>query len=38
MQGPHPYFLQSLAFFDHFEEIQAVLFEAELIISNAPLT
>ena len=33
-----PYFLQSLAFFNHFEEIQTVLFQGELIISNAPLT
>ena len=35
---PHPYFLQSLAFFNNFEEIQTVLLEAELIISDAPLT
>ena len=33
-----PHFLQSLAFFNHFEEIQTVLFEGELIISNALLT
>ena len=30
--------MQSLAFFNHFEEMQTVLFEGELIISNAPLT
>ena len=30
--------LQSLAFFNPFEEIQTVLFEAELSIDNAPLT
>ena len=35
---PHPYFLQSLAFSNNFEEIQTVLLEAELIICNAPLT
>ena len=33
-----PYFLQSLAFFSPFKEIQTVLFEAELILGNAPLT
>ena len=32
-------FLQSLGFFcNHFEELQTVLFEVELIINNAPLT
>ena len=36
---PHlSYFFQSLAFFNHFEEIQIVLFKSELIISNATLT
>ena len=35
---PRPHFLQSLAFFNHFEEIETVLFEGELIISNALLT
>ena len=29
--------MQSLVFFNHFEEIQTVLFQAELIIGNAPL-
>ena len=33
-----PYFLQSLTFFSPFKEIQTVLFEAELILGNAPLT
>ena len=34
-----PLFLQSLVFFyNHFEELQTVLFEVELIINNAPLT
>ena len=32
-----PYFLQSLAFCNHFEELQTMLFEVELIINNAPL-
>ena len=37
--GAHPpYFLQSLVFCKHFEELQTVLFEVELIINNAPLT
>ena len=31
-------FLQSLALFNPFEEMQTVLFQAELIIDNAPLT
>ena len=35
---PLSYFLQSLAFLNHFEEIQIVLFKSELIISNATLT
>lgn len=36
--GARPlYFLQSLSFFRHFEEIQTALFEDELSISNAPL-
>ena len=35
---PLPLFLQKLAFFNPFEEIQTVLFEAELIIGNVPLT
>ena len=31
----HPYFLQSFGFFcNHFEELQTVLFEVELIINN----
>ena len=34
---PPPYFLQSLVFCNHFEELQTVLFEVELIINNAPL-
>ena len=34
-----PPFLQLLDFFcNHFEELQTVLFEVELIIINAPLT
>ena len=42
-----PYFLQSFVFFvcfffvfvfNHFEELQTVLFEVELIYNNAPLT
>ena len=32
-----PYFLQSLAFCNHFEELQTMLFQVELIINNAPL-
>ena len=32
-----PYFLQSLVFCNHFELIQIVLFEVELIINNTPL-
>ena len=32
-----PYFLQSLAFCNHFEELQTMLFEVELIINDAPL-
>ena len=37
---PLPYFLQPLVvvFFNHFEELQTVLFEVELIINNASLT
>ena len=36
--GPRlPYFLQSLVFCNHFEELQTMLFEVELIINNAPL-
>ena len=34
---PPPYFLQSLSFSNHFEELQAKLFEDELIIKNARL-
>ena len=30
-------FLESLAFCNHFEELQTVLFEIELIIDNEPL-
>ena len=33
-----PYLLQLLSFFNHFEELQTMLFEVELIIINAPLT
>ena len=38
--APHlaPYFLHSLSFFNHFEEIKTVLFQAQLIISHLPLT
>ena len=36
--APPSYFLQSLAFCNHFEELQTMLFEVELIINNAPLT
>ena len=32
------YFLQSLAFCNHFKEQQTVLFEVELVINNAPVT
>ena len=32
-----PYFLQSLVFHNHFEELQTMLFEVELIINNARL-
>ena len=32
-----PYFLQSLVFCNHFEELKIMLFEVELIINNAPL-
>ena len=35
--GP-PYFLQSLVFRNHFEELETVLLVVELIINNAPLT
>ena len=35
---PPPYFLQSLVFCNHFEELQTVLFTVELIINNTPLT
>ena len=34
---PHPYFLQSLVFCNHFEEKRTMLFKVELIINNAPL-
>ena len=34
----HPYFSQSLVFCNHFEELQTMLFEVELIINNTPLT
>ena len=35
-----PFFCNHLLlfFFDHFEELQTVLFKVELIISNKPLT
>ena len=29
--------LQSLVFYNHFEELQTMLFEVELIINNTPL-
>ena len=32
------FFLQSLFFCDHFEELQTVFIEVKLIINNAPLT
>ena len=34
---PHLFFLQSLFFCNHFQELQTVLFEVELIINNKPL-
>ena len=34
---PLPLFLQSLVFRNHFEELQTMLFEAELVINNARL-
>ena len=37
-QSSLTYFLQLLVFYSHLEELQTVLFEAELIINNAPLT
>ena len=37
MGGPRPpYFLQSVAFCKHFEELRTMLFEVEVIINNAP--
>ena len=33
-----PCLLRSLALYNHFENLQTVLFEVELIIENAPLT
>ena len=38
--GAPSFFLESLVFFfcNHFEELQTVLFEVELIINNVPLT
>ena len=36
-QNQFPYFLQSLVFRNHFEELQNMLFEVELIINNARL-
>ena len=38
VNSPPSYFLQSLAFFNHFEEIKTALFEAELIIGNTLIT
>ena len=38
MWGVLPIFCNDLLFCNHFEELQTVLFEVELIISNAPLT
>ena len=36
---PSPFFFNHLLFFgNHFEELQTVLFEVELIIDNKPLT
>ena len=36
--SPHPpYFLQTLVVCNHFEQLQTMLFEVELIINNAPL-
>ena len=36
---PAPLFLAITCFFcNHFEDLQTVLFEVELIINNAPLT
>ena len=32
------YFLQSIVFCNHFEELQTELSEVKLIINNAPLT
>ena len=32
-----PYILQSLVSCSHFEELQTMLFDVELIINNAPL-
>ena len=38
-QGTHaPLFLKLLVFWNHFEEVQIVFFEVELIINNATLT
>ena len=38
MRGvPPSYILRSLVFFNHFEELQTMLFEFELIINNARL-
>ena len=36
--APSPFFSNHLFFSNHFKELQTVLFEVELIISNAPLT
>ena len=33
-----PYFLQSLVFCSHFEELETLLFKVKLVINNAPLT
>ena len=35
---PSPFFCNNLFFCNHFEELQNVLFEVELIINNKPLT
>ena len=35
---PLSYYLQSLDFWNHFEELQTMLFTVEMIINNAPLT
>ena len=36
-EGSAPYFLQSLVFCNHIEELKTKSFEVELIVNNAPL-